>query len=138
MKTLKTMWRLREQGNLIKHNPTRQAAITPHILCLSLLILLTGCGATIEVRPEQAPGRTAGGHRGGSYRGGSYPGGSYPDGSYPGPVSYPYTSYPDDTGYPGADNYPGSYQSNYQSTYPSHRHDSARGSSFSFKITSTR
>jgi hypothetical protein len=130
MKILKTIWRLRDQANLVKHNPIRQATITPHILYLSLLILLTGCGATIEVPPEQLPGRTTGSHRGGGYPGGSYPDGSYPDGSYPGPVSYPDAGYPYDTGYPAPDRY--------QSNYPSNRHESARGSSFSLKITSTR
>jgi hypothetical protein len=120
MKMLKTMWWLKNQGHLVEHNPTRQAAITPHILYLGLLILLTGCNATLEVRPEQVPGKTSGPYPGGPYPGGPYSGGPYSGG--------PYLGGP----YPSAVSYPGTYQNNHSSS-----RDPARGQSFSLKITST-
>ena len=96
------------------------------------MILLTGCGATIEVRPEQVPGRTTRNHPGPGHPVPVYPVTVYPGPVYPGSV-YPGSVYPGSV-YPGSVSYPGDYQSN----YPSHRHDSARGSSFSLKITPTR
>ena len=99
MKMLKTIWRLRDQGKLLEHNPTRQAALSPHILYLSLVILLTGCGATIEVRPEQVPGRTTRNHPGPGHPVPVYPVTVYPGPVYPGSV-YPGSVYPGSV-YPG-------------------------------------
>jgi len=51
MKVLKTMWRRKDQGSLVKNNPTRQTAMKATIVHFSLLIpiLLTGCVAPVKI-----------------------------------------------------------------------------------------
>jgi len=114
MKILNTMCRLGNQRNLLEHYPKRQVAITPHILCISLLALLTGC--TLEIKPDKTPGGTTGNNR--------IPP-PYPGQVYPPPYQGPFTS--TDGGYTGSVNPVGN---------PSSNRDSTRGSGFSIKITS--
>jgi uncharacterized membrane protein len=97
MKIPNTICRLESQGNLLERHPKQHAAITPHILCISVLALLTGCNATLELKPDKAPGGTTGNNRpippypspiGPVYPGQAYPGQAYPSQVYPGQV-YP-------------------------------------------------
>lgn len=60
MKILNTMCRVGNQGNFLEHYPKRQATITPCILCISLLALLTGC--SVEIKPDKPLGGTTGNH----------------------------------------------------------------------------
>ncbi len=101
MKIPNTICRLESQGNLLERHPKQHAAITPHILCISVLALLTGCNATLELKPDKAPEAT-GNNRpippypspiGPVYPGQAYPGQAYPGQVYPGQV-YPGQVYP--------------------------------------------
>jgi hypothetical protein len=60
MKILNTTCLLESQRDVLERYPKPQAAITPHILCISLLALLTGCGVTIGFKPDKAPGGITG------------------------------------------------------------------------------
>jgi hypothetical protein len=80
---------------------TIRAAIAPHILCVSLLALLTGCGVTVDIKPDKAPGAFAG-HRQtpppwgpmNSFNPGVYNPGVYNPGVYnPGPFAPTYGVY---------------------------------------------
>ena len=108
MKIPNTICGLESQRNLLERHPKRHAAITPHILCISVLALLTGCNATLELKPDKAPGGTTGNNRpippypspiGPVYPGQVYPGQVYPGQVYPGQV-YPGQVYPGQV-YPG-------------------------------------
>jgi hypothetical protein len=126
MKMLNTTCRLESQRSLCEHYTKRLAAVTPQILCLGLLALLTGCNATLELKPDKAPGGTTGNRSGPVYldQGPVYPP-FYPDPVYQGPITQT------DGGYPFVP------VSNPASN-PSGRRDSAGGPSFSIKITSAR
>src|SRR5258708_5126183 len=86
MKIPNTICRLESQRNLLERQQKRHAAITPHILCISILALLIGCNATLELKPDKAPGGTTGNNRPIP----RYPGPIgpvYPDQVYPGPFT---------------------------------------------------
>lgn len=94
MKIPNTICRLEGQRNLLQRHQKQHAAITPRILCISVLALLTGCNATLELKPDKAPGGTTGNNRsippypsqiGPVYPGQIYPGPVYP--VYPGPFA---------------------------------------------------
>jgi hypothetical protein len=81
MKILNTTCRLESQRDVLERSSKPQAAITPHILCISLLALLTGCSMDIAIKPDKVP-------RGGSgtappthpgYTNQVYPNQVYPD-----------------------------------------------------------
>ena len=97
MKIPNTKCRLESQTNLLERHKKQHAAITPHILSISVLALLTGCNATLELKPDKAPGGTTGNSRQNPpypsqigpvypvYPGPGYPGAVYP--AYPGPFT---------------------------------------------------
>jgi hypothetical protein len=78
MKILNTTCRLESQRDVLERYPKPQAAITPHILCISLLALLSGC--TLEIKPDKAPGGTTGPSQ-------FNPGQFHPDPFNPGPFT---------------------------------------------------
>ena len=90
MKIPNTICQLEGQRNLLERHQKHHGAITPHILCISVLALLTGCNATLELKPDKAPGGTTGSNRPipsyPSQIGPLYPGQVYPGPIYPGPV----------------------------------------------------
>ena len=63
MKIPNTICQLEGQRNLLGRHQKHHGAITPHILCISVLALLTGCNATLELKPDKAPGGTTGNNR---------------------------------------------------------------------------
>ena len=63
MKIPNTICRLEGQRNLLQRHQKPHTAITPSILCISVLALLTGCNATLELKPDKAPGGTTGNNR---------------------------------------------------------------------------
>jgi hypothetical protein len=130
--------RLRDQGKLAEHNSTRQAVRTPHIIYVSVLMLLTGCSATLDVPQQPGSGGTTGGgpwSSPGNKWGNPVPGPFDTDPYEPVPIHpdpyYRSTYHPTPT-------FPGGYQSSYHNNYQGNRHDSARGSSFNLRITSTQ
>ncbi len=119
MKIPNTICQLESQADLLEHHPKRQAAITSHILCISVLALLAGC--TIELKPDKAPGGITGNNRPNP----PYPSPMvpvYPNQVYPGPFTSPDGGY---GGY-GPGTQPVSHQSSSRST----------GEGFTIKITS--
>ena len=60
MKILITTCQLESQRDVLERYPKPQAAITPHILCISLLALLTGCSMDIAIKPDKVPRGGAG------------------------------------------------------------------------------
>jgi hypothetical protein len=63
MKILNTTCRLESQRDALERYPKPQAAITPHILCISLLALLTGCTLDLAIKPDKAPPAITGNNR---------------------------------------------------------------------------
>ena len=91
MKILNTTCRRENQRDVLARYLKPQAAITPHILCISLLALLTGCTMDIAIKPDKVSrggSGTAGPNRPpvGTYPGGVYPGGVYPGHPHPSPI----------------------------------------------------
>ena len=76
MKILNAIHQLKSQRSLLERPPERHPGSAAHILCITVLTLLTSC--TIELKPDKVPGGITGNNR----QSPTYP--TYP--TYPSPT----------------------------------------------------
>jgi hypothetical protein len=61
MKITHTIHELEDQRNLLESYSQQRAAVTPRILCIGFLVLVTAC--SVEIKPDKVPGGVTGNNR---------------------------------------------------------------------------